>query len=73
MHVWMMLQLLIPGMQNTEEPDLRSKVLGISRDFEQGISTGAYQQAVNGGFVLKGERSERTGDREHDVRVGGGQ
>jgi hypothetical protein len=73
MDMWMMLQLLIPGMQDTEESDLRSQMLGISRDFEQCISAGAHEQAVNGCFVLEGEWSERTGDREHYVRIGSGQ
>jgi hypothetical protein len=32
MYVGMMLKLLIPGMQNTEEPDLGPQMLRIGRD-----------------------------------------
>ena len=73
MYMWMMLQLLIPGIEDAEESNLRSQMLGISRDFEQGIRAGAHEQAVNGCFILESERSERTGDGEHDVRIGCGQ
>jgi hypothetical protein len=36
----MVQQLLIPGVQHTEEPDLRTQVFGIGGDLEQSLSAG---------------------------------
>ena len=40
MHVGMMLKFLIPGMQNAEETDLGTQMLGVAGHFEQGFSAG---------------------------------
>ena len=36
-------QVLSPGVQNAEEADLGSKVLGVGRNFEHGLSAGAEE------------------------------
>src|SRR3990172_9738752 len=46
-YVWMVLQLLIPGMQHAEEADLCAEVFWIAGDFDQGFRTGAEQQIVD--------------------------
>src|SRR6266481_2397099 len=40
-------QLLIPGVQHTEEADLRAEVSRIASDFEKGFRTGAKQEVVD--------------------------
>src|SRR5271168_2579944 len=35
-------QVLPPGMQNAEEADLGSEVLGVGRNFKHGLSAGAF-------------------------------
>ena len=34
MHMWMMLKVLSPGMENSEEPNLGAEVSGIGRDLQ---------------------------------------
>ncbi len=52
MHVGMMLQLLVPGVQDAEEADLSAKVLAVPGDFDQGLGAGAKRQAVDDFLVL---------------------
>ena len=39
-------QVLSPGMQNAEEADLGSKVLGVCRNFEHGLRASAEEQII---------------------------
>ena len=41
MNVRMMLEFLIPGVKNAEEPDLGAETLGIAGDLDQGCGAGA--------------------------------
>ena len=41
MDMRMVLQILPPGVEHAEEADLRTKVLGIGRDLQQGGGAGA--------------------------------
>ena len=43
----MMLQLLIPGVKNTEEPDIGAEVLWVAGDFAECGSGGPEEQVVN--------------------------
>ena len=52
MHVRVMQQVLPPGVQNAEKTDVGSQILGISRDFQQGICAGLEQQTVDLLFVV---------------------
>jgi hypothetical protein len=54
MHMGMSEQRLPPGVQNREESDLRTEVLGISGDLEKGLGRGPKQQAVNQSLILQG-------------------
>lgn len=40
-------EFLIPGVQHSEEADLRAEMLGIAGNFEKGFRTGAKQKIVN--------------------------
>ena len=55
MQMWMMNQILVPGVKNGEEPDLSAEMFGVGGDGEQGFRCGAEQNAVNGALVLKGD------------------
>jgi hypothetical protein len=39
-----MLQLLVPGVEDTEEADFSAEMAGITRDFKQGLGAGAEQE-----------------------------
>jgi len=43
MDVRMMLQLLVPGVEDTEEADLCTQMAGVASNFEQGLRAGAEQ------------------------------
>lgn len=44
--VRMQAQVLSPGVQNAEEADLGSEMLGVGRNFKHGLSGGAEKQIV---------------------------
>jgi hypothetical protein len=52
MDMRMMLQLLIPGVEDAEETDLGAQVPRMARDFQQGLGAGAEQQIVENLLVL---------------------
>jgi hypothetical protein len=54
-------QVLSPGMQNAEEADLGSKVLGVGRNFEHGLSAGAEEQIVEQPWIALTERVQLVG------------
>jgi hypothetical protein len=68
-NVGVMLQLLIPGVQDAEEADLGAEMTGISCDLKQRLRARAKQQAIDQFFVLQGERRQLMGKREDDVSV----
>ena len=45
-------EFLAPGMQHTEEANLRAEVSRIASHFEKGFRTGAEQQTVEDLLVL---------------------
>ena len=47
MYVWMMLQLLIPGMQHAEEADFGAEQSRIACEFHQGFGAEAEQKRVD--------------------------
>jgi hypothetical protein len=49
-------QVLSPGVQNAEEADLGSEVLGVGRNFEHGLSAGAEEQIVEQSWMPLTER-----------------
>lgn len=52
----MKFELLTPGMQNTEEADSCTKMLGIASDFEKCCGAGAKQEIVDDLLVLQSQR-----------------
>ena len=44
--------MLIPGMQDAEEPNLSTEMFGIAGDLEQCVGAGAKQKAVDFTLVL---------------------
>jgi len=69
----MMLELLIPGMQNAEEADFSAQVSGICSDLDQRLGTCAKQQPVDHFFVLQSQRRQLMRKCEDDVSIGNGQ
>ena len=45
-------ELLVPGMEHTEEADLGAEMSGIAGDFEKSFCTGTEQQIVDDLFIL---------------------
>ncbi len=54
------LELLIPGVQHTEEADLRAEMFGIAGNFEKGFCTGAKQKIVEDLLVLQSQWRQLT-------------
>ena len=50
-----MLKILPPGVEHTQEADLRAKMLRIGGDLQQGCGTGAEQEVVDDLLVLQGQ------------------
>ena len=73
MDMGMMLEFLIPGMEHAEEADFGAETAGITRHFEQRLSTGLEQQTVDHLLVLQSQRGKPTRKSEHDMDVASGQ
>jgi hypothetical protein len=58
MHVRMMEQLLAPGVQDAEEPDLSTEVARIARDLQQRCGAGTELEIVDLAFVLQCQRRD---------------
>ena len=58
MHVRVMFEFLIPGVEHTEETDVGAEMFGIASDFEEGCGTGLQQEMVQEFLVLQGERRQ---------------
>src|ERR1700739_719738 len=53
MHVRVKIELLAPGVQDTEETDLRTEVFRVASDFEKGFCTGTEQKIVDNLFIMQ--------------------
>jgi len=53
MDMWMEPELLVPGVQHTEETNLCTEVSGIASDFEKSFRAGTKQEIVDHFFVLQ--------------------
>jgi len=67
--VGMRLQGLSPSMQNAEEAEVRTEMLGIGRDFEQGGGTGFKQQGEENPLVLPDQGDQSVRDAKDEVVV----
>ena len=69
MHMRMVQEFLIPGVQHAEEADLRAEVSLVASHREQRLGAGAKQQTVDLALVLQRQRRQLAGQREHHMRV----
>src|SRR5258708_19211189 len=69
----MMLEVLPPGMEHAEKPDLRAEVFGVAGKLEERSGTGAEEQVIEQTLVLQDESGELVGQGEDDVEVRHGQ
>src|SRR6266568_5708471 len=69
MHVRVMFEFLIPGVEHTEEADLGAEMFGIASDVEKSCGTGLQQEMVQEFLVLQDERRQfmREGKDNMDV------
>ena len=73
MDVGMVFQLLIPGMEHTEEADMGAQMFPITSNFEQGFGAGMEQQTVEEPGVLPGQGRQLMWEGEDQVHVASGQ
>jgi hypothetical protein len=71
--VRVLLELLIPGMKNAEETDLRAEMPGIFGDFQKRLGARPEQQTVDDLFVLQGHWRQFVWQRENDMGIARGQ
>jgi hypothetical protein len=62
-------ELLVPGVEHTEEADLGPEMSGIAGDFQKSFCTGAEQQIIDDLFILQSHRRELRRQSEHDMNV----
>jgi hypothetical protein len=55
MNVRMMLEFLVPGVQDTEESDLCAEMLRVVGDLDQRLGAGTEKQGIDLAFVLHRE------------------
>jgi hypothetical protein len=72
MQMWMIHESLAPGMQDRNEAHLRSKVLGIFRQFLDALRCGPKKDGVDHILVSQGERLHAFGHGKDRMKVGGG-
>lgn len=65
----MQAEVLPPGVQDAEEADLRSEVLGVGCDFKHSLGGGAEEQIVEQPGMSLTERVQRMRQCEDDVEV----
>jgi hypothetical protein len=68
-----MLEVLVPGVEDGEEADLGPEVVGAGGDLLQGLRGGAEEQAVDHARVRQGDRVERRRQGEDEVEIFDGQ
>src|SRR6266853_6378959 len=69
----MMLQFLVPGMQDAEESDLSAEMLGVSGDLDQRLGADAEQQTIHHFLVLQGQWRQFVRESENDMGIARGQ
>jgi len=56
-------------VQDCEEADLGTQMLGIGRDRTQGLGTGMKEHVVEDLLILIGDGRDRLGHGEHDMEI----
>jgi hypothetical protein len=62
-------KILSPGVEHTQEADLRAEMLRIGSDFLQGCGAGAEQEIVDDLLVLQGQPRQLVGDCKDDMHI----
>ncbi len=65
----MVLKVLAPAMEHTEQTDVGSETLRVARDFEHGRGAGAEEQVVEQALVLEHKCREFMRQREDNMEV----
>ena len=68
-HVWVVLEVLAPGMEHCQEADVGPEVFGIGGDLLQGLGRGPKQDVVDNPLILQGNRGKRCRESEHHVKI----
>ena len=69
----MVFKVLSPGMEDAEESDIGSEMLGIASQFEHRRGAGAVEQVVEQSLVLENKSRQLVRQGEDDVEIGHGQ
>lgn len=64
-----MLEILSPSVEHTQETDLCAKMLRIGGNLQQGRCAGAKQEVVDDPLVVQGQPRQLVGDGKDDVYV----
>ena len=67
--VRMVLEVLSPGVQDGQQPDLGPEVLRIGSDLLQGLGGGAEQEAIDLPRVPQGDRTEHRRESKDHVKI----
>ena len=67
--VWMMVQILTPGVKHCKEADLGTQMLSVSCYREKSLGNGTEEKVVDQLLVLKGQRAEAIRERKHYVEI----
>ena len=68
-HMRVVFEVLAPGVQDGQEPDLGPEVLRIGGDLLQGLGGGAEQKAVDLPRVLQGDRTEHRRESKYHMKI----
>src|SRR3990172_6408719 len=71
--VWVVEQVLAPGVEHAEETDLSAQMFRISGDLQESRSAGSKQQGIQKPLVVEGQRSQRVRKREDHMYIGNSQ
>jgi hypothetical protein len=73
MQVGMEVQVLAPGMEDSEKPGFHPEALRIGSNREQSLGDGAEEHVVDDVLVVEGDRGDRCRQSEDHVEIFGGQ
>ena len=71
--MWMMEQVLAPGVQYAEKADSGPQVFRIGGNLQESFSTGSKQQIIEQFFVMEYQRSQYVWNCEDQMYIGHGQ
>src|ERR1039457_1976065 len=69
-HMGMEQKVLSPGVQDAQKTDLRSQVLRVGRDFQEGGRAGLKQEVIEYFRMVLAKRSQLMRDGENHMEIG---